>query len=351
MKYKDSADSESGHRLKRREFLATLTACTVGLMIPDLLNGEVSDSLNGMKDRLGTLLPHRKLGSSGAVVTNLGLGGGHITGLPDKEAQAMIEKALEVGIRFFDNAELYGAGRSEEHYGKFLSPKYRDISFIMTKTQARDRASALKDLEGSLSRMKLDYVDLWQIHAIDSPWDVERRIENGVLDALVEAQESGKVKHLGFTGHTSYKAHMKMIEEAEARGVKFAAAQMPVNPADPHFDSFIINVVPKCIEAGIGVLAMKTVADGRFWGGNSGWKRKNVNVPPAIPDAVTLEEVFSYVWSLPVSCLISGMDKVRHVIENSTLARNELNISEEQRQQIVDALAPFAGQDLEFYKN
>ncbi len=152
---------------------------------------------------MGALLPQRKLGTTGAVVTNLGLGGGHITGVPEATAQAMIEKALEEGVRFFDTAVLYGNGISESRYGKHLTPKYRDVSFIMTKTLARDGDSARRDLDASLKRLNVESIDLWQLHALDTPEDVERRIQNGVLDAFQTAQESGKVKHLGFTGHTS----------------------------------------------------------------------------------------------------------------------------------------------------
>jgi aryl-alcohol dehydrogenase-like predicted oxidoreductase len=100
---------------------------------------------------------------------------------------------------------------------------------------------------------------------------VEVRVQNGVLDALLDAQKKGKVRHIGFTGHGSYKAHLKMLDELNKLGMKMAASQMPVNPADLHYESFVTNVVPKCVKAGIGVLAMKTLADGRFFGGNKGW--------------------------------------------------------------------------------
>ena len=69
-------------------------------------------------DRLGALLPLRKLGSSGAVVTNLGVGGAHIGTASEKDAQAIIEKALEEGVRFFDNAPFYSGGLAEERYGR-----------------------------------------------------------------------------------------------------------------------------------------------------------------------------------------------------------------------------------------
>jgi aryl-alcohol dehydrogenase-like predicted oxidoreductase len=335
---------------KRRQFMAMLAGCTASLMVPGLFTGKKTLAASPA-DRLGELLPLRRLGSSGAVVTNLGVGGDHVGSGSEKDAQAIIEKALEEGVRFFDNAPLYSGGIAEKRYGQFLTPKYRDICFIMTKTLARNRESALRDLDASLSRMKTDYVDLWQVHALESANDVEMRLQNGVLDAFLEAREKGKVIHIGFTGHSSYRAHLKMLEEIDRRGLKVAASQMPVNPADPHFESFVTHVVPACVEAGIGVLAMKTLAYGRFFGGNKGWRRTGVSVKPAIPEVLSVEDVFGFVYSLPITTLVSGMESVQHVSQNAALARRTWNWNEEQRQTRVEAMAPFAGPDLEFYKN
>jgi aryl-alcohol dehydrogenase-like predicted oxidoreductase len=220
----------------------------------------------------------------------------------------------------------------------------------MTKSLAKNRENALKDLDSSLSRMRTDYVDLWQVHALESPTDVEARIENGVLDAFLEAQEKGKVRHIGFTGHGSFKAHLKMLEELKKRGVKMTASQMPVNPADPHFESFVTHVLPACVEAGIGVLAMKTLAYGRFFGGNKGWRRTLVSVKPAIPAVLSVEDVFGFVWSLPITTLISGMESARQVSQNAALALKTWDWNQAERQKRIDAMAPFAGPDLEFYK-
>ncbi len=339
--------------LKRREFMVMLAGCTVGLMVPGLSHGEekLFAATDSRSDRLGTLLPLRKLGSSGAVVTNLGVGGAHVGSASEKDAQAIIEKALEEGVRFFDNAPLYSGGKAEERYGKFLTPKYRDVSFIMTKTLAKNRKSALKDLDASLSRLKTDYVDLWQVHALENPKDVEVRVQNGVLDAFLEAQKKGKARHIGFTGHQSYKAHLKMLEELKKRDVKMVASQMPVNPADPHYESFVTHVVPKCVEAGIGVLAMKSLAYGRFFGGNKGWRRTEVSVEPAIPAVLSVEDVFGFVWSLPITSLVSGMESVQQVSQNAAIARKTWNWSQAERQKRIDMVAPFAGPDLEFYKS
>jgi len=353
MKHENENAANLHKGFKRREFMAMLARCTAGLMVPSLFLGEekVAAATASRSDRLGKLLPLRKMGSSGPVVTNLGVGGDHMGSASEKDAQAILEKALEEGVRFFDNAPLYSGGKAEERYGKFLTPKYRDISFIMTKTLATNRKDALKDLDTSLSRMKTDYVDLWQVHALQNPKDVEQRVQNGVIDAFLEAQKNGKVRHIGFTGHGSYKAHLKMLEEAQKRGVKMNASQMPVNPADPHYESFVTHVVPKCLEAGIGVLAMKTLAYGRFFGGNKGWRRTEVSVKPIIPAVLSVEDVFGFVWSLPTTSLVSGMESVQQVSQNAAIARKTWNWSQAERQKRIDAVAPFAGPDLEFYKS
>ncbi|THB81140.1 MAG: aldo/keto reductase [Desulfobacteraceae bacterium] len=339
--------------LKRREFMTMLAGCTASLMVPGLFPGPntfAADTGSG-SDRLGKLLPLRKMGALGPVVTNLGVGGDHVGSASEKDAQAIIEKALEEGVRFFDNAPLYSGGTAEKRYGKFLTPKYRDVSFIMTKTLATTRKDALKDLDDSLSRMRTDYVDLWQVHALQSPGDVEERFQNGVLDAFQEAQEQGRARYIGFTGHGSYKAHLNMLERIKERGLKMNASQMPVNPADPHHESFVTHVVPRCVEAGIGVLAMKTLAYGRFFGGSKGWRRTGVSLKPAIPAALSMEDVFGFVWSLPVTTLISGMENVRQVSQNAAMARKTWDWNQAERQKRIDAMIPFAGPDLEFYKS
>lgn len=339
-------------RWNRRDFLMALTGCTAGLLAPGLLKAEAATPSPNLRpsDRLGELLPLRRLGASGAMVTVLGVGGQHIGTASERDAQAIIEKALEEGVRFFDNAPLYAGGRAEERYGRFLTPQYRDVSFVMTKTLARNKADALKDLDDSLRRMKTDTVDLWKIHSLLTPDKVGQRIEDGILDAMTEAQARGKVKHIGFSGHTDYRGHLRMLDEIEKRGITMASALMPINPADPHFESFVVNVVPRCIEAGVGVLAMKTLAYGRFFGGNIGWKSKDVSVPPAIPGAITLDEVLGFAWSLPIGSLVSGMSSVEQVAQNAALARKGWYWSEAERQKRIDAMAPFAGPDLEFYK-
>ena len=111
-------------------------------------------------DRLGKLLPTRTLGRTGEAVTILGVGGWHIGRMSERNAQATIEAALEGGVRFFDSAEGYQDGGSESRLGKLLTPKYRDVVYLMTKTTARDAAGARRHLEDSLRRLAVDYLRL-----------------------------------------------------------------------------------------------------------------------------------------------------------------------------------------------
>jgi len=74
--------------------------------------------------------------------------------MSERDAQETIEAAMEGGVRFFDNAEGYEDGKSESKYGKYLTPKYRDEIFLMTKTEQKSKEEAVKSLEASLKKIK-----------------------------------------------------------------------------------------------------------------------------------------------------------------------------------------------------
>ena len=295
-------------------------------------------------DRLGRVLPLRKLGKTGEKITCLGLGGYHI-GWPDDEAvvQATIEKALEEDIRFFDTAESYGKGRSEERYGRYLIPNFRDDIFLMTKTQAHDAKTAREHLEGSLRRLKTDRVDLWQIHSLSNPQDADDRLAKGVLKAALQARDEGKVRYIGFTGHASPYAHIRMTEHPEVLAA-CSTCQFPVNPVDAAAKhSFTAAALPKLLENGIGILAMKTLADGRFFAkkmmnGKSVWTSDH----PVVPDALSIEECIHFALSLPVSVVITGAEKPAFVAEKADMVRRFSRLSEKQRLALADRVATFA---------
>ena len=234
--------------MERRSLLKWLAGVTAGILLSSQTNAQEKTPKS---DRLGQLLPLRTLGRTGEAVTMLGVGGAHLGSLSERDAQATIEIALEGGVRFFDTAEMYQSGGSETRMGKLLTPKYRDIIYLMTKTTARNAKDARRHLEESLRRLNTDYLDLWQVHAIRSPKDADERIANGVLEVMTEAKESGKVRHLGFTGHRQPEGHLRVLEKSDI----FDTCQMPINLADPSYSSFIKQVLPKLVERNLGAIA------------------------------------------------------------------------------------------------
>ncbi|MCC6352273.1 MAG: aldo/keto reductase [Verrucomicrobiae bacterium] len=328
----------------RREFLATLgTAAGIAM------SHAPSSGAGPASDRLGALLPLRPLGKSGATVTAFCLGGAHFEkDRTEAESQAILEKALEVGCRFFDNAYFYHEGEAERRYGRLLSPKYRDVAFIMTKCRNRTGAEARKELDAAIARMKCDYLDLWQIHAIESPEDVDNRVRDGVLDVFLEAKASGKARYIGFTGHTDYRAHLRMLEILAERGIDLDTCQMPINLCDPHYESFTVNVLPKLIARKYGVLAMKTMAFGQMTG-RGGFPNKPMP-KPLTESGITPRQMHEYVYSLPIAALVSGCASPEEVVENSGVLGQFKGMDAAERDRLVALAEKYAGPEMERYK-
>lgn len=328
----------------RRDFLKMLAGMTAGLALSsDVLGGEKEKK----SDRLGKLLPLRRLGKTGKAVTMLGVGGHHIGGeMSEREAQATIEAAIEGGVRFFGTAEGYQDGGSERRYGKFLTPKYRDEVFLMTKTEQQNASDAKESLEKSLRRLKTDYLDLWQVHTLESVEDVDERVRGGILDAMKQAKASGKVRHIGFTGHATPKTHFRMLQKTDI----FETCQMPINVCDPSYKSFILGVLPTLLQRNMGVLAMKALGEGAFFGRRPSDEEDRPKTA-IIPGRLSVKEALYFVWSLPVSVIITGPDNAEMLREKIALAKSFSKMSEEKRWGLIEKVADIAVKgDLEDYK-
>ncbi|MBD5778145.1 aldo/keto reductase [Pelagicoccus sp. NFK12] len=329
--------------INRRHFLKTSSLLTAGLIGAQLpLRAESSDAL-------GYVLPKRPLGKTGLDVTLFCIGGAHIGSHSEKSAAARIEAAIEGGCRFFETAQGYQKGRSEERFGKFLTPKYREHITLMTKTTAEDGATARRHLDESLSRMKTDYLDIYLMRWIKSEEDAENRIKNGVYDFLLEAKAAGKIKHIGFSGHTHPDANIHMMR----RGLpELEVVLMPINVVDTGYHSFINHALPVALEKELGVIAMKTMAGGSFFGGAAPWGRNAGEDRQAIvPEKLTPKEAHHYALSFPIASLTSGTATVEQVKENIASARSFAKLDEVQRQEISQRVATIAATgSLEHYK-
>lgn len=317
----------------RRMFLKSLAGATAGLTLAG--SAKAADG----RDRLGEVLPKRKLGRTNQYVTMLGTGGYHVGWTTERDAQEVIEAALEGGVRFFDTAESYADGTSETRYGKYLTPKYRDLIFLMSKSTGKDAKTVKEHLEGTLRRLKTDHLDLYQVHAISTPEDVDSRIELGVLDVLLKAKDEGKIKYLGFTGHQNPFAHARMLERTKESDI-FDTVLMPVNVLDQTYFSFTQNIMPNALERNLGILAIKSLADGRFFANKeqAGWTTDD----PLIPNYLSIKEAMHFVWSLPVSVLISGNENATFMREKIALARSFSKLTEEQKSALIEKVKHIA---------
>lgn len=291
------------------------------------------------RDRLGELLPLRPLGKTGENVTMLGMGGFHIgCAMSEKEAEKTIEVAMEGGVRFFDCAQAYCDGNTERRLGKILTPKYRDVTFLMSKTLAVDADSARLSLEQSLRDLKTDYLDLWQVHSLKSLKDVDDRVANGVLEVMLEAKESGKARHIGFTGHVNPKTHIKMLEKTDI----FDVCQMPVNAVDPNYSSFILDVMPKLVARNMGIVVIKSLGGGSFFATSPRLQSWNIQ-DPVIPARISIRQALEFVWSLPVSTLVTGAENARQLQEKIDIAKEYTPLDEQERALLIEKVADMVG--------
>lgn len=334
----------------RREFLKKAGAAAAGMsLMLDWANAAP------VSDKFGEILPQRQLTRNGEKVTAFNLGGYHVGFSPNpSDAERMIERAMELGVRFYDNARGYNNGRSEEYMGRFLTPKYRDQIFLMTKAPEKTGEGVRRQLEESLKALNTDYLDLWQIHAVRTPKDVEDRINAGVLDVFLEAKEKKLTRYIGFTGHVNPATHLWFLEFLEKRGLQLDTCQLPLNICDPSFESFEKQVLPKLLEQEYGVIAMKTMAGGSMMGGRIDTTPDYVKTKD-IPDVVgvtdiTLANLHQYVYSLPVSSLCSGCRFTYELDENVSVLKDLKNLSAADSDKLVELAKPYAGLVVENYK-
>jgi aryl-alcohol dehydrogenase-like predicted oxidoreductase len=240
---------------------------------------------------------YRTLGTTGEKVSAIGVGGWHLS-LPNVDedlAIRIVRAAIDRGITFLDNCWDYNDGESERRMGRALRDGYRDQAFLMTKIDGRTKQEANKQLEESLRRLQVETIDLVQHHEVLRYEDPHRIFDvTGANAALVEARQAGKIRYVGFTGHKDPHIHLHMLAVAAEHGFKFDTAQLPLNVMDAHYRSFAKLVVPELVEQGIGVLGMKSMANGILLRSKT----------------VTPIECLHYALNLPTSVVINGMDSM-----------------------------------------
>ncbi|WP_085811917.1 aldo/keto reductase [Geoanaerobacter pelophilus] len=249
---------------------------------------------------------YRTLGSTKEKVSAIGVGGWHL-GLPrvsEKDSIRIVRSAIDRGINFMDNCWDYGEGISETRMGQALKDGYRGKVFLMTKIDGRSKKEAARQLDESLKRLQVEMIDLVQHHEVLRFEDPHRIFdEEGANQALLEARAAGKIRYIGFTGHKDPQIHLHMLKVAAQHDFRFDTVQMPLNVMDAHFRSFENLVLPELVREKIGVLGMKSMANGILL--KSG--------------TVTAIECLHYALTLPTSVVITGIDSME-VLDQATQA-------------------------------
>ena len=310
--------------MNRRGFLKTagIAAATAAL-------GEVGINMARAVEMMGPI-PTRTLGRTGLKVAMISLGGYH-AGQPEREEDsiAVIHRALDLGINFFDNADCYQTGRAEERMGKALEGRRKDI-YLMTKVDQRDAKGSRLTLEQSLRRLRTDYLDVWQFHGVSKTADLEQIFgPNGAMETAQKAKQEWKVRFIGVTGHFDPEVHLAFVKHYD-----FDTIQMPINVVDYHFRSFRKTVLDEAVKRNIGVIAMKTLSFGNL-------------LTRGVAQAA---EAMPWAWSQPISVLCSGCDTVERLNYNVYLAKTFKPMSEAEQTALLERVKPFAGTEVEHHK-
>jgi len=283
-------------------------------------------------------MPYRVLGRTGERVSAIGLGGWHLGFNQQDEALSirLIREAIDRGVNFLDNSWDYNEGASEIRMGKALRDGYRKKAFLMTKIDGRSKAEAKRQLDESLRRLATDYIDLVQHHEVLRYEDPHRIFDQeGANAVLVEAQKAGKIRYIGFTGHKDPHIHLHTLDVARSYGFTFDTVQMPLNVMDAHYRSFEQLVLPELVKQNIGVLGMKSMANGIIL--KSG--------------TVSAIECLQYALSLPTSVVITGIESIERLEQAFEAVRTFHPLSDGERAALLAKTARAASRgEFELFK-
>jgi len=192
-----------------------------------------------------------KLGNTGLTVSELGFGGIPIIPLPLEEGAAVVRHCYDLGITFFDTANVYGD--SEKKVGQALCD-VRDKVVIATKTLRRDAETAEQHIRQSLQNLRTDRIDIYQLHNVSNDATLAQVLAaDGAYRAVEKARKDGTVRFIGFSSH-----NVKFAVGACRRGL-FSTVQIPFNFIETEAAEELFGVAA---EMGMGVIGMKPLGGG-----------------------------------------------------------------------------------------
>lgn len=279
----------------------------------------------------------RPLGKTGELVSAIGFGAGsRFCSIPDENAAlALLERSLELGITYFDSSASYtrrGMERlSEKRLGEF-SKRRRNQVFLATKFDPRDRDGALRSVEKSLKFLQTDFIDLIQIHSLADLDDLNRMGgPAGAIAAVRELKDQKAVRFVGITGHNDGGAMAGALRRYEFDVVLMALnAAQSANPIAARrmepIPAFEESALPVALQKKMGIVAMKVMGQGLLVGDGAG--------------RATASELVRFNLSLPVACVVIGIEDKARLEENVQVARTFASMSESEKQKLREKVTP-----------
>lgn len=310
----------------RREFLKTTAAAVI-----------VGAGADNARSAMASTLPRRRLGKTGEMVSCIGFGcGTRFCSIENEDAaQALLERALHLGINYFDTAGSYtrrGIERlSEKRIGEFSKNRRKEI-FLATKIDPRDRDGALRSVELSLKLLQTDYVDLIQIHSLSNLDDLGRiGSSNGVLAAIQHLKEKKAARFIGITGHNDGAAMAEALRRHDFDTVLMSLnAAQSANPIAQRkmepIPAFENSALPVALQKNLGVLSMKVMGQGMLVGADAG------RASPA--------ELLQFNLSQPVASVVIGCEQMVPLEQNVQAALTFTPISESGKQKLQEKVTP-----------
>ncbi len=244
--------------MKRRQFIKMAGAAGGYALTRGALGA--AEQTRTQESRRSVELPRRVLGRTGEKVSVVGFPGFALVHYEQAQCNAGVRKAFECGVNYYDVAPAYGEdGECEIKMGIALEQIDRRQIFLACKTKMRDKEGARQELERSLTRLKTDHFDLYQMHHIRTPEEVKQALgPGGAIETFLEAKKEGKVRYLGFSAHT-----MKGALEA-MNGFKYDTVMFPINFVEYYQWGFGKPVLELAAEQGAAVLAIKPLSKGAW---------------------------------------------------------------------------------------
>ena len=244
----------------------------------------------------------------------------------EDKALEMLTYALDNGLYYWDTANGYRDEEviSEERLGKILKHRRKEV-FLSTKVGARQADGARRELEESLGHLQTDYINLWQIHGLDSLEDAKALGKKGsVLEVLYKMREEGVVKNIGFTGHKSAEAMAYAAKEYELDTMLIALSHNDYDIEDGQQQDFEGKVMPIAADKGMGVMAMKVIR------------------PREIIKDLTPKELVRYALSVKeVNAAVISMSSLENVKDNIAILKGFEPLDNEAMDKMRVALEPF----------